>query len=121
MVLDLVTTMTRARQPGPAHRDITRTPAWLDAHLAERVEATDLAAVSGLSTGHFYQAFRDVTGTSPKDCLLRRKTERARAWLASDPAVTVTEVAHALGFSSSQYFATVFRRYQHLPPSGCRR
>lgn len=112
--------MTTAGEPDRAHRDVSRTLAWIDAHLSAPMDATDLAAVSGLSTSHFYQSFRKVTGTSPKDYLLRRKTERARRWLEEDPQATVTEVAHGLGFSSSQYFATVFRRYQHCAPSECR-
>ncbi|AXE75743.1 AraC family transcriptional regulator [Streptomyces atratus] len=121
VVFDLATSMTAARTPDPAHRGVTRTLEWIDTHLSEAVDAAGLAAVSGLSTSHFYEAFREATGTSPKDYLLRRKTDRARVWLESDPSVTVTEVAHALGFSSSQYFATVFRRYQHCAPSACRR
>ncbi|MFB7224419.1 helix-turn-helix domain-containing protein [Streptomyces sp. NPDC056227] len=122
LVCDLAATMAAARTPGPGpvHQSITRTLAWIDAHLAEAADAAELATVSGLSTSHFYEAFRQATGTSPKDYLLRRKTDRARAWLEDDPSVTVTEVAHALGFSSSQYFATVFRRYQHCAPSSCR-
>ncbi|MFI1092508.1 AraC family transcriptional regulator [Streptomyces sp. NPDC020917] len=121
VVLDLAASMTAARVPSPAHRGVARSLAWIDTHLSEAVDAADLAAVSGLSTSHFYEAFREMTGTSPKDYLLRRKTDRARALLESDPSATVTEVAYALGFSSSQYFATVFRRYQHCAPSECRR
>lgn len=120
-VLGLAEAMLSAPEPAaPTHPDVARTLAWLEEHLTEPIEAADLAAVSGLSMGHFYEAFRAVTGTSPKDYLLRRKTDRARAWLESDPALTVTEVAHRLGFPSSQSFATVFRRYQHRAPSAVR-
>ncbi|WP_220140205.1 AraC family transcriptional regulator [Kitasatospora acidiphila] len=34
--------------------------------------------------------------------------------------MSVTAVAHALGFSSSQRFATIFRRYQGVSPTGAR-
>jgi AraC-like DNA-binding protein len=52
----------------------------------------------------------------PGEYLLRRKVRRAGELLAGGD-VSVTEVAQALGFSSSQYFATVFRRYRHQRPS----
>lgn len=41
--------------------------------------------------------------------------------LESDPSLTVTQVAHNLAFSSSQYFATVFRRYLGVSPGDFRK
>jgi AraC-like DNA-binding protein len=35
----------------------------------------------------------------------------------AQPGCRVTTLAHTLGFSSSQYFATVFRRFTGLTPS----
>jgi AraC-like DNA-binding protein len=46
--------------------------------------------------------------------------ERARELLAAGGR-SVTDVAYALGFSSSQYFATVFKRYTHTRPSSVAR
>ncbi|HVK22386.1 MAG TPA: AraC family transcriptional regulator [Actinokineospora sp.] len=104
----------------PHHRDISRTLVWIDEHLSDIADTAQLVAVSGLSSSRFYEAFKAVTGTSPKDYLMRRKTDYANKWLAEDPDVTVTDVAHTLGFSSSQQFATVFRRYQGMTPSDAR-
>ncbi|MCX5338662.1 helix-turn-helix domain-containing protein [Streptomyces atratus] len=103
----------------PHHR-ITRVLTWIEEHLADPVTPAELAAMAELSTSQFYEAFRAATGTSPKDHLLRRKTEYAREWLQRDPAVSVTAVAHALGFSSSQRFATIFRRYHGISPTAAR-
>ncbi|TDP89902.1 helix-turn-helix transcriptional regulator [Labedaea rhizosphaerae] len=108
------------RSPSWPHQRVARVLAWIEEHVDEPITAADLAAVAGLSTTRFYDAFRAATGTSPKDHLLRRKTELARDWLRRDPAVKVTTVAHALGFSTPQRFATVFRRYQGVSPSACR-
>lgn len=110
------------RQPEAAatHPDIARALAWIEAHLSEPLDATDLAAGSALSPGRFYEVFREATGTTPKDYILSRKIELAAARLALEPGASVTEVAYALGFSSSQYFATVFRRYRGMSPSQAR-
>ncbi|WP_406300947.1 AraC family transcriptional regulator (plasmid) [Embleya sp. NBC_00888] len=79
VVFSLAQSLTGPPEPAdPVHRDIARTLAWIDTHLTEPIDATDLAAVSGLSTSRFCQAFGTVTGTSPKDYLLRRKTDYAR-------------------------------------------
>lgn len=120
-VLDLTGALTRPAPPESVeHRAVTTLLRWIDQNLTEPVEAADLVARSGLSASRFYQAFQLATGTSPKDYLLRRKVAYAHDWLRRDPVVTVTTVAHALGFSSSQHFATVYRRYHGVAPSASR-
>ena len=52
---------------------------------------------------------------TPNDFLLRVRVEKARELMANR-GKTVTEVAFAVGFSSSQYFSTVFRRYTGQTP-----
>lgn len=89
---------------------------WVGAHLSEQITVEAMAEVSGLSAASFFSEFKRRTGTSPKDFLLRLRIERAARCLREDPGLTVTQVAHDLGFSSSQYFSTVFRRYLGTSP-----
>lgn len=103
-----------------SHPEVARALAWIEAHLWEPVDATGLAAESTLSPSRFYEVFREATGTTPKDYILSRKIELAVARLSVDPRTSVTQLAHALGFSSSQYFATVFRKYRGMSPSQAR-
>ncbi|MEU7165987.1 AraC family transcriptional regulator [Streptomyces morookaense] len=106
--------------PTAYSRRVDRALDWLDAHLGESCSVAELARAAGLSERQFHGVFRSETGTTPRDFVLRRKIEHARALLEGDPACDITGVAHALGFSSSQYFATVFRRYQGVSPSQLR-
>jgi len=78
--------------------------------------AAEMAAMAGLSLTSFHEHFKRVAGSSPKDYRLRVRVERAARCLREQPALTVTQVAHEFGFSSSQYFATVFRRYLGTTP-----
>ncbi|MER6947239.1 AraC family transcriptional regulator [Nonomuraea sp. NPDC000554] len=121
-VLELTRGFTSAGSSPAAwpHHRITRVLAWIEEHLTDPITPAELAAMAELSTSQFYEAFRAASGTSPKDYLLRRKTEYAREWLQRDPAVSITVVAHTLGFSSSQRFATVFRRYHGISPTASR-
>jgi AraC-like DNA-binding protein len=75
-----------------------------------------LAREVGLSTSRFKARFRAEAGMPPREFVLRHKVTLARSRLA-EPGATVTGVAHQLGFSSSQYFATVFRRFSGASPS----
>ena len=51
--------------------------------------------------------------------MTRKEIERAQALLLGGDH-TVTNVAFGLGFSTTQYFATVFKRYTGQTPTGFR-
>ena len=93
---------------------------WIHGNLSEDISTADMARVSGLSLVGFHQHFKNITGCSPKDWLMSKRVERAAVRLREDPTLTVTSLAHELGFSSSHYFATVFRRYLGVSPSDFR-
>jgi AraC-like DNA-binding protein len=93
---------------------------WMDDHLESDANAEELAEIAGLSPARFHVHFKRVTGSSPKDYWQRLRVERAAQRLLRAPELTVTQVAHEFGFSSSQYFATVFRRYLGTSPQASR-
>jgi AraC-like DNA-binding protein len=49
------------------------------------------------------------------DYITRRRIEESKKMLSQGEA-SVTDIAYALGFSSSQYFATVFKRITGQSP-----
>ena len=69
-----------------------------------------------LSESNFKLRFREEVGLPPAEYMLHRKIIAAKARL-NKPGANITDVAYSLGFSSSQYFATVFKRYQLISPS----
>jgi AraC-like DNA-binding protein len=78
-----------------------------------------IAEAVGLSPSWFKARFRREVGMPPAEYFLRRKVERALQLLAN-PSLTITRIAHRLGFSSSQHFAAVIRRYTGKTPKQCR-
>ena len=78
----------------------------IDRHLAEPIALDDLAGVAVLSTSRMKARFREELGMPPHEYILRRRIDRAAVQLTAGGR-SVTEVAYDLGFSSSQYFATV--------------
>ena len=64
--------------------------------------------------------FVQITGSSCEEDILRTKPEKARELLAATD-MSVTEIAFRYGFSSSQYFATVFKRLCCSTPTRYRR
>lgn len=52
--------------------------------------------------------------------LLRLRIDKAQELLAGSE-MSVTDISHSLGFSSSQHFAGVFKQYTGQTPSAFRR
>ncbi len=94
---------------------ISRLLRHIEAHPDESLTVPALAARVGLSVPRFKARFKEEVGIPPADYVLRCRVELAKQRLAAS-AVPVTELAFELGFSSSQYFATVFRRYTGQAP-----
>lgn len=93
---------------------------YIDGNLHRRLPLADLAARLTLSLPRFKARFKQEVGIPPAEYIVRCKVASAQRQLSQTQS-TVTQVAMDLGFSSSQYFATVFRRYTGAPPSRLRR
>jgi AraC-like DNA-binding protein len=91
----------------------------LQDNLARPVTVRDVAAAVHLSERHAERLFQQQTGSSLMADLRRMRMELA-AQLLLDPAVTVTEVARACGYSDVRPFSTAFRRHYGKPPQAFR-
>lgn len=123
LIMRYVFQMLDAVRKDEANRPSGRIQRCLDhiaAHLDEPLAVPDLATLVGLSESRFKNRFRNEVGAPPGDYVLRSKIKAACTALTKTKS-TVTAVAHAHGFSSSQYFATVFRRFTGITPTAYRK
>lgn len=89
---------------------------YIQDHIQENMELQTLAELIGLSMSSFQTGFLAGTGMPPGEYILRQKLEYCQREL-TDTTKTITDIAFTYGFSSSQYFSTVFRRFCHISPS----
>jgi AraC family transcriptional regulator len=89
---------------------------YIEDHLAEPVSLASLAGLVGLSTYHFCRAFKQSVGIPPHRYHTRQRIERAKALLAK-PALSVTEIGLAVGFSETSSFTAAFRKATGLTPT----
>jgi AraC-like DNA-binding protein len=104
------------RAPGDVLMHLRRARDHADRHYAEPLDLTALAAVAGLSKYHFQRLFTATYGRSPAAYVSERRIERAQDLLRATN-LTVTEVCHAVGFSSLGSFSTRFRELVGETPS----
>lgn len=99
---------------------IERAKAWMATHLAEPVALDAIAAEVGLRASQFRAVFRAETGFAPQEHLARLRVERAKELLSATDR-SITRIALDTGFSTSQYFATAFRRLTGFTPRAWRK
>lgn len=76
----------------------------------------EMAEECGMSKTALWNYTRELTNESPICFVNRIRLRLAAQALKDDPTLTVTDVAVSVGFSSSQYFSTLFRnRYGSSP------
>ena len=109
----------QSRRPVEAHRrpspEIDAALDWINLNLARSFDVPMVARRAGLSISAFHRRFLQEVGMTPSEYRTRRRIEQARVLLV-EPDRSITAVAHSLGFSTSQYFATVFRKYVGVTP-----
>jgi AraC-like DNA-binding protein len=81
----------------------------VDRRYAEPLDLDGLAAVAGVSKYHFARCFEATYGETPIRYLTRRRIERAQD-LLRHANLTVTEICHAVGFTSLGSFSSRFRQ-----------
>jgi len=103
-----------------AQRSVSAFLGNLPSRLREPWTVDSMARQCGLGRTRFIHHCRQVVNATPLDYLTGLRVERALDLLTSTD-LPVTDVAYACGFSSGQYFATVFRQHFDSTPREARR
>lgn len=88
----------------------------LEATLDQPWTLDAMAEHCGLKRSRFAYYCRQLTNRTPVEHLNHLRVQQAQRRMRERPEISLTDVALACGFSSSQYFATVFRRQTGQSP-----
>lgn len=90
----------------------------IDAYIAKNmyriIYVDELAEICKVSVGYFKSWFKNTVGIPPKEYINKLKIEQSKIDLLKKD--TITAVAFDLGFSSSQYFSTTFKKFTGYTP-----
>lgn len=112
----LTEAVRKSTETGKMSREIAEVLRLLEECPGKKWKVSEMAEKAGVSIPHFKRKFKMETGLAPYDYLLRQKIIEAQRLLCGT-ALSVTEIAGELDFSSSQHFACVFRQYTGKSPS----
>lgn len=94
---------------------LKKTVKYINENLKENFTISELAEIAKISEAYFIHSFTKEMGMSPITFINYQKVYEAQKLLSSTD-LSVTYIAHELGFSSSQYFARVFSKHIGTTP-----
>ncbi|NUR40412.1 MAG: helix-turn-helix domain-containing protein [Streptomyces sp.] len=105
----------------PVPRGSTLEPVleWIEDHLAQEITLGAMASRSGMSERTFSRRFREQTGTTPLQWLLRARVRRAQ-YLLENSDHPIERIARQAGFGSPTAFRERFRRVAGTSPQAYR-
>lgn len=99
---------------------LKRVLSYIEANLDRAITLSELSTVADMSLYYFATLFKQSTGLSPHQYVLRRRIERAKQLLRETKA-GVLEISLSLGFEQPNNFARTFRRLTGASPTHYRR
>ena len=93
----------------------------LEDHYFEPWTLPNMAAYSKLGTTRFTKYCVEISNCTPMEYLNRIRIGKAARMLKSQINTSATEIAYQCGFSSTQYFTTVFKRHFGKTPQSFRK
>ncbi len=88
---------------------------------AEPWTVAEMARACRVGKTYLTDSCRELFNTTPSEQLNRIRLAHASRLLKNKPDMSITDIAFATGFNTSQYFATRFRKHFGLSPQGYRR
>lgn len=85
-------------------------------NFKEQLTIKAMAKIINLSESRFKGWFKEEFGIPPLEFILRKRIEEAKILIKTQPILRINEIAFNLGFSSPQYFATMFKQFTSLSP-----
>jgi transcriptional regulator GlxA family with amidase domain len=106
--------------PGDDHGSLEPTMRWLRQRLGEPVTLADIASYAGLSPRTVNRRFREQTGTTPLQWLLRQRVHHAQELLETTD-LSVEEISRHCGFGTSIAMRQHFAKHIRTSPTTYRR
>lgn len=89
---------------------------YVDENIQQDIDFRALAHRHHYSFDRFRHVFKEYTGLSPHQYVIKGRIDRAKFLLELNPDASLTEVSYNCGFSSSSHFTKAFRSKVGMTP-----
>jgi AraC family 4-hydroxyphenylacetate 3-monooxygenase operon regulatory protein len=93
----------------------------LNVNLSENWTVEKMAKSSGVGLTRFTFHCRQLTNLTPMKYLMLKRLEMSKQLLLDHSEMNISDVAYQCGFSTSQYFATMFKKQEKCTPVAYRK
>ncbi|MGW9686054.1 helix-turn-helix domain-containing protein [Flagellimonas sp. 2504JD1-5] len=109
-----ISSLSDTSQPVEDSERISLLKNYIEKNLHRTIYVDELADLVNFSVPYLKSWFKQNFGVPPRAYVNRLKIEKAKVLLIE--VRSITTVAYELGFGSSQYFATTFKKYTGMSP-----
>jgi AraC-like DNA-binding protein len=102
-------------QAKSANRQCAAVKRYIDLHFKEPLTLDSLAEEGHINKYYLAHTFKKEYGVSPINYMIAKRIEESK-YLLTETDLSLSQIAHLLGFSSLSYFSQVFRRVQSISP-----
>ena len=88
---------------------------YVHAHLDQELGLAELAAIAHLSPHYFTRLFKQSTGSTPHQFVIRCRVERAKTLLLSGKS-SIAEIAQQVGFANQAHLNVHIKRSLGVTP-----
>ena len=107
---------TKDLQPNVATPWLQKGKEYIELHFAGGISVEGVSAHAGVDRTHFAKQFRKAYGLSPVQYIQQLKMKQAKLLLVQT-TLSLTEVAHSVGYPDLFSFSKAFKKQVGLPPN----
>ncbi len=93
---------------------------YIQKFYREKITLDDIATAGAVGQSKCCKLFNKYIGVTPNAYLIQYRLHQS-TWYLKNTDMTITEIAQAVGFSGSSYYAEVFRKWCNNSPSEYRK
>ncbi|QIL77133.1 MULTISPECIES: AraC family transcriptional regulator [Hymenobacter] len=88
---------------------------YIKRHLTEQITVEKLSELACMSKATFFRLFKREFGLTPVEYIIQERLAEAKR-LLRNPLTTVADVCFRAGFNNTNYFQSLFKKYEGITP-----
>lgn len=102
------------------NRHVKQAQQYIFENYGNKINLEDISKTAGISSRQLSRLFYNEFGMNVQDYIIILRITKARD-LLENSSMNITQIAYSLGFSSSDYFTSFFKKHESISPKAYRK